>query len=318
MEGLVAILITPFTEDGRIDEAGIRHMVKAAVAKDLDGVVVLGSNAEFPYLRLDEKIQVMGAAVDAAEGKIPVVGTASAWSTELAVELANEAEKAGCNAVMAALPLYFKLEFKDAVNHYKTLAEKGGLPIYYYHFPGVTGLNCPPSDLARIAEIDGVIGAKITVINRPYLKKTIKATQKFNWKVFTGTSLLLYDCLDFGGAGVFCPLPLIGAEDVKSVWSGYKAGDKSRSKKSQSRLLLSIPLFTGSEMPTTILARGFKAMVRLPIGIDSRPFASHCLVKEALRIQGHPITGKVRRPNMEANEDQKKLVEKTLADLEWL
>ncbi|HUT52332.1 MAG TPA: dihydrodipicolinate synthase family protein [bacterium] len=318
LEGLAAILLTPFTADGKIDEAGVKHLVRAAIDKGLNGVVVLGSNSEFPYLRFEEKVRVMGAAAEAAAGKIPVIGTASAWSTEQALDLAREAGNAGCNAVMAALPLYFRLDFKDAVKHFDAIAGQGGLPVYYYHFPDVTGLAVPPRDLARIAEIDGVIGAKITVVNRGFLKKTIQAAGKHKWKVFTGTSFLLYDCLEFGGAGAFCPLPLIGSEDVKAVYEAFKSGDLARAKTMRDKLLRAIPLFTGARLPPALLARGFKAMVRMPYRAGKRAFASHGLLKEALRLQGHPITSKVRRPYQEVNPQQHELVKRTLEDLGWL
>jgi len=318
LEGMAAILVTPFTEDGAIDERGLKHMVGAALEKGLDAVVVLGSNAEFPCLDLDEKVRVMGAAAEAAGGRIPVVGTASAWGTDRAVELAQEAQRAGCDAVMAALPLYFDLPFGEAVSHIKAVAEKGGLPVYYYHFPGVTGLSAAPEDLARMAQIDGVIGAKITVINRPFLKRTIRATRPFNWKVFTGTTLLFHDCLEFGGAGVFCPLPLIGTKDVKALYQAFKAGKRGEAKKIQNKLLRAIPIFTGSSLSPALLAAGFKAMVRMPYRADKRPAATHGLVKEALRLQSHPITSEVRRPYRPAGPEQKELVRKTLQNLGWL
>ena len=318
LEGLVAILLTPFTEDGKIDEKGVQHLVRAAIEKGLDGVVVLGSNAEFPYLRFEEKVRVMGAAAEAAGGKIPVIGSASAWSTGEAVDLAKEARRAGCDAVMAALPLYFGMHFKDAIRHFEAVAEQGGLPVYYYHFPDVTGLNVPPEELARIAEIDGVIGAKITVINRSFLNRSIKATKASNWKVFTGTSLLLYDCLEFGGAGVFCPLPLIGSQDVRALWDAFKNGDQDQARSIQAKLLGAIPLFTGAQVSPAIQAMGFKAMVRMPYRAGKRPVASHPLFKEALRVLGHPITNKVRRPYRETDENQHALVKRTLQNLGWL
>lgn len=318
MEGIVTVILTPFKEDGNIDENGVKHLVRTALDLGHDGVVVLGSNAEFPYLRFEEKLQVMGAAVDAAQGKIPVIGTASAWSTAQAVDLAKEADKAGCEAVMAALPLYFNLDFNSAVKHYKTLAEKGGLPIYYYHFPDVTGMKIPPENLAEIAEIDGVIGSKMTVINRPFLKKSIRVTREFGWKVFTGTSLLFYDCLEFGGAGVFCPLPLIGSEDVTRLLDAFKTGDRARAKRVQNRLLNTIPLFTGAKLSPGILAKGFKALVRMPYRPGKRAFGSHGLLKEALRLLGHPISNKVRRPYREVDQHQRELIEKILANMGWL
>jgi 4-hydroxy-tetrahydrodipicolinate synthase len=318
LNGLVAILPTPFTDDGKIDENGLKRLVRAAIDRQLDGVAVLGSNAEFPYLRFEEKIQVMEIAVSAANGEIPVIGTASAWSTEQAIDLAKEAKAAGCDALMAALPVYFNLDLKSVVHHFKSLAKATDLPVYYYHFPDVTGLKIRPKDLARIAEIDGIIGTKLTVMNRPFLKKTIEATRRYDWKVFTGASLLLYDCLEFGGAGVFCPIPLVGTEDVRMLWDAFSSGDHTKAKQIQKKLLKTIPLFTGSSLPPAILALGFQVMVRLSFLSGNRPFATHGLLKETLRAQGYLANNKVRRPNLEVSETEQKLVEKTLASLGWL
>lgn len=318
LEGLAAILITPLKEDGSIDEQGVKELVRHAMEKGLDGVVVLGSNAEFPYLRFEEKVRVMGAAADASEGKIPVIGTASAHGTDIAADLAVEARKAGCSAVMAALPLYFDLPVKDAVKHFDKVAQKGGLPVYYYHFPAVTGLSARPKELLRIAEVDGVIGAKITVVNRSFLRRTIEATKAVNWKVFTGTSLLLYDCLEFGGAGVFCPLPLIGAEDVKALLKAFKTGELKKAKRIQNKLLRAIPLFTGASASPELLARGFKVMVRMPSRTGKRPAGTHGYIKEALRLQGAPITSQVRLPYHAVSRDKQELIKRTMENLGWL
>lgn len=318
LNGLVAILPTPFTDDNKIDENGLKRLVRAAIEKQLDGVVVLGSNAEFPYLRFEEKIQVMEIAASASNGEIPVIGTASAWSTDQAIDLAKEAKTAGCDALMAALPVYFNLDLKNVVDHFKSLAKATDLPVYYYHFPDVTGLKIRPKDLARIAEIDGIIGAKLTVINRPFLKKAIESTRPYGWKVFTGTSLLLYDCLAFGGAGVFCPIPLVGTGDVRMLWDAFSSGDHKKAKQIQKKLLKTIPLFTGASLPPAILSLGFQFMVRLPFLSGKRPVATHGLLKEALRLQGYLATSKVRRPNIEVSQAEQTLVEKTLASLGWL
>jgi dihydrodipicolinate synthase/N-acetylneuraminate lyase len=66
------------------------------------------------------------------------------------------------------------------------------------------------------------------------------------------------------------------------------------------------------------LAYAFKALIRIPYKKGRRPFASHGLLKEALRLQGHPITNKVRRPYREINQRKSALVKKTLQNLGWL
>lgn len=296
----------------------MKSLVEAALARQLDAVVVLGSNAEFPYLRFEEKLRVMGAAAEAAAGRIPVISTASAWSTDLAVDLAVESRKAGCDAVMAALPLYFKLDFKKALSHFQAVAEKGGLPVFYYHFPAVTGLDLSPARLAELAGISGVIGAKITVINSGYLRRAIEATAAQEWRVFTGTSFLLHDCLRSGGAGAFCPLTLIGTRDVRAIDTAFQRGDAAGAKKAQARVRLAIPLLTGSRLSPRLLARGFSLLARSPFVMEGRPGGSHGLLKEALRLQGVPITNRVRRPFEEVDQAGAELVRKTLERLSWL
>jgi 4-hydroxy-tetrahydrodipicolinate synthase len=317
LEGVVAILPTPLTDEGDIDKAGVRHLVEFSADKGLHGVVILGSNSEFPYLSFEEKVQVMKVAGNAGRGKIPVIAGASAWSTDEAVALANEAGAAGCNAVMVTLPKYFDMDFKLVVKHFETVAGKGGLPVYFYYFPDVTGLELKPNQFAEIAAIDGIVGAKMTVINRSYLKKSIQATRPHGWKVFTGMALLLKDCLEFGGAGLFCPLSLIGHEDVKGIYNSYKAGDMAKCKKLQAKVRMALPLISGIDMPPRLLATGFQLLSRLPAGI-SRPGGNQGLIKEALRLQGHPITNRVKRPYEEVTESQAEMVKRILDLLGWL
>jgi dihydrodipicolinate synthase/N-acetylneuraminate lyase len=59
-------------------------------------------------------------------------------------------------------------------------------------------------------------------------------------------------------------------------------------------------------------------MVRLPFLLGNRPFATHGLLKEILRLQGYLANNKVRRPNIEVSQAEQKLVEKTLASLGWI
>jgi len=318
LEGVIAILLTPLTESGEVDEPGVRHLVEACVAKGLDGVVVLGSNGEFPYLRFEEKVRVMAAAAQGAAGRIPVIAGASAWGTEEAVALSKEAKKAGCHGVMVAMPMYFKLDFKGVVKHFEAVVDQGGLPVIFYYFPEVTGLILSPRELSEIAAIDGIVGAKLTVLSRSYLKKAIEATRPLGWRAFTGTSFLFLDCLSFGGAGVTCPLALIGAEDVKGIYEAYKDGDLNRAKKLQARVRQAIPLFSGMDLSPRLLSLGFDLLTRLPSRSGTRPAATHGLLKQALRLQGHPITNKVKPPFVEASETQKKLVQKTLRSLNWV
>jgi len=320
LEGIVAILPTPLAPDGAPDLAGLAHLVRHCVDAGLDGAVVLGSNGEFPYLDFDARRRVMAAAAEAAEGHIPVIGTASAAGTEEAVALARAARQAGCAAVLATIPTYWRVEADEAYDHLEAVAAaagEGGLPVYFYYFPEVTGLVLSPAAIARIAALDGVVGAKITVSNARFLRRVIAATRPHGFRVFTGTSFLAEACLAAGGAGVFCPLPLLVPEPTKALFRAARAGDAAEARRLQARLRRAVPLFSGIAAFPTLQARAFGWLAAAPYrGPGRRPAPTHGLLKEALRQRGHPIGPTVRRPHRPPSPAQRELVRRTLARLD--
>lgn len=319
LEGVVPILPTPLSEGGSPDEQGLRHLVDHCVSEGLDGAVVLGSNGEFPYLDFAAKRSVMEVAADAAGGRIPVIGTASAHGTDEAIALARAAGEAGCDAVMAALPLYFDLGVEAAVAHMDAIAREGGLPVFYYHFPDVTGLALSAAEIARIAAIPGVVGAKITVTNEGFLRDVIRATSSQGWRVFTGTSFLLQACVQAGGAGVFCPLPLLAPREIRDLHVASKTGDTERASEIQAHVRRAIPVMSGIDAPAEMLVQGFEAVASAEYqGSAARSQATHALVKEALRLCGHPIEPHVRRPFVAVGESERKILVRVLTDLGWL
>jgi 4-hydroxy-tetrahydrodipicolinate synthase len=219
LSGIVAILPTPLTPERRVDEAGVRHLVGYCADEGLDGAVVLGSTGEFPYLSFEEKCRVMAVAAEAGGGRIPVIGSASALGTDEAVALARAARDAGCDAVLATLPLYYALDVAAVERHFETLVSEGELPVFFYYFREVAGLALTPHEIERIAKIDGVIGAKITTLSQPFLRAVIRRTLPHGFRVFTGTSFLAERCLAFGGTGVFCPLPLLAPAEVRALFA---------------------------------------------------------------------------------------------------
>ncbi|MBV6510117.1 MAG: 4-hydroxy-tetrahydrodipicolinate synthase [Acidimicrobiales bacterium] len=319
LEGIVAILPTPLAPNGAIDEPALRHLVEFGVEQGMDGLVVLGSNGEFPYLSFEEKREVMGIAAETAAGRIPVIGTASAAGTDQAVALARAADDAGCDAVMAAVPAYFEIGADEVVSHMETLASEGDVPVFFYHFPEVTGVELSPAEIAQVAAVPGVVGAKITVVNSTFQREVIEATRPSDWQVFSGTSFLLASCVEAGGAGVCCPLPLLGPAAVRELWVALRDGRRQRAEALQADLLRAIPLMSGIDAPVEQLIDGFKLAAHGPFGgSGTRPAPSQGLLKAALRLCGHPLGPTVKSPCREAGEEEVALLERTLHELGWV
>ncbi len=319
LQGIFGIVPTPLTREGSLDEDGLGHLVEHCAKSGLHAAVVLGSNGEFPYLTCEEKLRIIEVAGEAAKGRIPLVAGASAYGAREAAAYARAAANAGCAAVMAALPVYWQLGFDEVKKHFETLAREGELPVIFYYYPEVTGMVLAPDQIAEIAQIDGIHGAKINVMNRSFLKRVVSLTRTRLWAVFAGTSFLTRFILHNEGVGIICPLPLIAPKQCLGIYDKMQKGDLDGARELQDELLGALPIFTGIDFPPSVSGAYWKGMTMKPYtGPPDRPESPVAMVKEALRLMGHPMTSVVRMPCAALTDDQAKLVARTLEDLGWL
>jgi 4-hydroxy-tetrahydrodipicolinate synthase len=319
LQGLFAVIPTPFTGDGEVDERGVEHLVRHAAESGLHAAVVLGSNGEFPYLTSEEKARVIRAAGRAGRGRIPVVAGASARSTREAVELARLARESGCAAVLAALEVYFRVGFAEVREHFAALGREGGLPVIFYYFPEVTGLELAMDEIAELSRVPGLHGAKITVFNKRFLKKAVERTRTRLWAVFAGTGFMIYEALKAGGAGAICPIPLLAPADCLAVYRAMEKGALAEARKAQERIRRAVPLFAGADIPPAMGPAFYKAMINAPYTGPAEGIGSGvALVKEVLRLQGHPIDSSVRRPQRPLAAEDKEWIRAAAAELGWI
>ncbi len=91
---------------------------------------------------------------------MPVLGGAGGYNTREVIELAHELERLGVDGILSVTPYYNKPTQEGLYQHYKAIAEAIRLPIIVYSVQGRTGVNVEPATLARLAEIDNIIGVK--------------------------------------------------------------------------------------------------------------------------------------------------------------
>lgn len=319
LQGVFGVVPTPLTETGEVDEEGLAALVRHCRDRGLHAGVILGSNGEFPYFTFEEKVRILRVAARAAEGRLPLIGTASAFSTVEAVALARVCKEEGYAAVMAALLGYFQPDFEAVKAHFETLAREGGLPVIFYYFPETTGLALAPDEIAELAEVPGIHGVKITVLNRSFIKRIISLTRTRMWAVFAGSAFLLRDTLQNGGAGCICPLPVIAPAACLEVYDLMKNGKLDAAKTAQEKVLGALPIFNGMDVPDAVNTTWFRATALKPYsGPADRSVSAVAAVKEALRLQGLPVTAVVRAPQSPLSRAQAKLVKKTLRGRGWL
>jgi dihydrodipicolinate synthase/N-acetylneuraminate lyase len=154
--GILVALVTPFTDDYRIDDAGIQHHVDRMVAAGIHGLVPLGTTGEFTTMTHEERRHVTDAVIAAAAGRIPTFPHTGAQSTEEAIALSRHAQEAGAAGVMIVPPYYDPLRLHELHAHLTAIGEAIDIPIVYYNVPGATGLRLTPHQLAGLGALPNV------------------------------------------------------------------------------------------------------------------------------------------------------------------
>jgi len=202
VRGCGTALVTPFQQDGSIDEKSLRNLIAWQIESGIDFLVPCGTTGETPTLTHDEWLRVIEITVEAAAGRIPIIAGATSNSTRDAVAKAKEAaERTGVNAILTASPFYNKPTQEGQYQHFKAIAEAIGKPVILYNVPGRTAVNLEPSTIARLSELPNIAGVKEASGNLAQIAE-ICAAARPDFAVLSGDDALTLPVIALGGAGV--------------------------------------------------------------------------------------------------------------------
>ena len=158
LRGCGTALVTPFRQDGSIDEPALRNLVAWQVESGIDFLVPCGTTGETPTLSHDEWLRVIDVTIEVVAGRVPILAGATSNSTHDAVEKAKEvATRPGVNAILTASPYYNKPTQEGQYRHFRAIAEAVNKPIILYNVPGRTGANIEPAQISFTAQIEPAI-----------------------------------------------------------------------------------------------------------------------------------------------------------------
>jgi 4-hydroxy-tetrahydrodipicolinate synthase len=158
--GLSAFPITPADQEGRVDAAGVRRLVRRLVAAGVDSIGLLGSTGAAPYLSRDERRRTIEAALHEAGGASPVMVGIGALRTGEAAHLARDAAASGAAALLLAPVSYIPLTEEEVFRHFATVAAATDLPLCIYDNPGTTRFTFSPALIGRLSGVGRIAALK--------------------------------------------------------------------------------------------------------------------------------------------------------------
>ena len=201
--GVGTALVTPFTRDGALDEAGVRRLARRQIEAGIHFLSPCGTTGEAPTLTHSEKLRVVEIVMEEAGGRVPVLAGAGGYDTREVVELARDLERIGVDGLLSVAPYYNKPSQEGLYRHFRTIAEATRLPIVLYNVPGRTGVNIDTQTVVRLSEITNIVGVKEASANVVQMSDIVANTPD-DFLLLSGDDPLIVAVMGIGGRGIIC------------------------------------------------------------------------------------------------------------------
>jgi 4-hydroxy-tetrahydrodipicolinate synthase len=207
---VITAIVTPFHEDGSVDEETFVSLLHHLAAHGSDGFAVCGTTGEAATLNDEEHLRVIELAVQERPASTRIIAGTGSNDTRHAVAMTERATALGVDATLSVTPYYNKPNRRGMTAHYEAVARATDKPIVLYNIPGRTATNMPPDLLAELAQIDNVSAVKQA--NGDELAPVD------GLEVYAGDDGNFARVLDFGGAGgVLVASHIVGDEMRRMV-----------------------------------------------------------------------------------------------------
>ncbi|HEX4036979.1 MAG TPA: 4-hydroxy-tetrahydrodipicolinate synthase [Acidobacteriaceae bacterium] len=219
LQGCGTALVTPFREDGSIDERALYDLARWQVESGIDWLVACGTTAETPTLDEGEWLEVIRIVAEAAAGRIPVWAGCSHNATKQALARAQAAARVpGVTAILTANPWYNKPTQEGQFEHFRAIARAVKLPVVLYNIPSRSGVNLEPATVLRLIDAAPNIAAvKESSGNLVQITDLINQAPR-SFRVYSGDDGMTLGVLGAGGSGLVSVVAnIIPAEMVEMV-----------------------------------------------------------------------------------------------------
>ena len=221
--GVCTALVTPFLGD-HINYPMVDQLLERQIQAGVSAVVMAGTTGESPTLSDTEKINLFHRAKSYAGNRCTVIAGTGSNSTEHAVALSREAEKAGVDALLVVAPYYNKGNPEGLFLHFAAVAKAVNIPVILYNVPSRTGVDIPVHIYQRLAQIPNIAGVKEANADITKITK-IRLACGDGFSIWSGNDDQIVPVMSLGGKGVISVLSNIFPEETVAMADAALAGD---------------------------------------------------------------------------------------------
>jgi 4-hydroxy-tetrahydrodipicolinate synthase len=227
IQGSLVAIVTPMKADGSVDEDAFRNLVDWHVDQGTDAIVAVGTTGESATLDEAEHCAAIALVVEQAAGRIPVIAGTGANSTSEAITLTRCAADNGADACLLVTPYYNKPTQEGLYLHHKVVAEAVDIPQILYNVPGRTAVDMLPETVARLAELDNIIGVKEATgdLSRIPLLRSLTSA---DFAIYSGDDATAREAILLGANGDISVTANVAPAAMHAMCAAALAGDRER------------------------------------------------------------------------------------------
>lgn len=235
--GVIVPLATPFLESGRLDEAALPRLVDHVLAGGVGGVFVAGTTGEAASIAVDDRRRLVELAVQHVDGRARVYVGISGNCLAECLAAADDAARAGVDALVAHLPSYYPLGPAEMRIWFERLAERAPRPLILYNIPVTTRMSIPLETIEALSQHPGIAGIKDSEYDLDRLGALVARTKmREDFAVFVGPSAFAARGLALGAEGLIPGVGNILPGACQRLYECAAVGDREGAERMQALL----------------------------------------------------------------------------------
>ena len=288
-KGIVVPIVTPVDQQGRLIEKAYRGLIDYLAENGIHGVFPFGTTGEFYAHDQGFYDELLAVTKDAVAGRMDIYAGANHITTKGAIAIAKAVEKiGGIDALSVLTPMFVSQTQEEVYEYYRAIASETSLPIIIYNNRPKTNVTVEPATVAKLAEIDNIIGVKDSTGDFTNTEEYLRLTRGTGFRVMLGRDTLILAGLHYGASGAIASCANVAPRIAVDIYEKFMAGDYAGALEAQ---------FSFSSL-------------RIATNMGSFPVT----LKEALKLIGHDC-GDCVPPILPLHEDQREKLRGVLSGM---
>lgn len=230
--GAGVAIITPFTEDNKVNFDELGRIIDNQIENGTDAIVICGTTGEGSTLTHEEHSETIDFAVKHTAKRIPVIAGTGSNDTAYAVKLSNEAEKSGVDGLLMVTPYYNKTSQEGLIRQYEFINDRVSTPIILYNVPSRTGMTIKPETYLELSKFSNIVATKEANGDISAVAQ-IAALCGDNLDIYSGNDDQITALMSLGGKGVISVLSNVAPKVAHDIATLYLNGECEASRKLQ-------------------------------------------------------------------------------------